>query len=98
MIASSDSGERPSKSELKRQMHALQALGAQLVDLNREQLARLDLPEELREAVQFAHTIKSREARRRQMQYLGKLMRQVDANAIRTALERTKAARPGTGR
>lgn len=80
--------EPPSKSELKRQMHALQTLGEQLVELNRDQFARLDLPEELREAVEFAHRVTGREARRRHFQYLGKLMRRVDADAIRSALER----------
>ncbi len=86
--AIADNGERPSKSELKRQMQALQRLGEQLVELNRDQFARLDLPDELREAVDFAHRVTSHEARRRHMQYLGKLMRQVDADAIRSALER----------
>ena len=78
----------PSKSELKRQMHALQRLGARLVELNRDQFARLDLPEELREAVEFAHRVTAHEARRRHMQYLGKLMRRVDADVIRAALDR----------
>jgi ribosome-associated protein len=80
--------EPPSKSERKRQMHALQALGEQLVGLSRDQFARLDLPEELREAVEFAHRVTGREARRRHLQYLGKLMRRVDGDAIRASLER----------
>ena len=83
-----NAGEPPSKSELKRQMHALQALGEQLVELSRDQLARVDLPDELREAVEFAHRVTGRESRRRHFQYLGKLMRRVDADVIRTALER----------
>lgn len=87
MDATPDNDERPSKSELKRQMQALQALGEQLVELNRDQFARLSLPDELREAVDFAHRVTGHEARRRHMQYLGKLMRQVDADAIRSALE-----------
>ena len=88
MEATPDDAERPSKTELKRQMHGLQALGKQLVELSRDQFARLDLPEDLREAVDFAHRVKGHEARRRHMQYLGKLMRQADADAIRAALER----------
>jgi len=76
----------PSKSQRKRDMHALQALGGELVRLRRDQLQRIELPEELREAIDFAHRVSSHEARRRHMQYLGKLMRQVDADAIRTAL------------
>lgn len=88
MAANEDSDERPSKSELKRQMHELQALGVQLVGLSDDQFARLDLPDELREAVAFAHQVTRHEARRRHMQYLGKLMRRVDADAIRAALAR----------
>jgi len=78
--------EPPSKSELKRQMHALQALGKQLVELNRDQFARIELPDDLREAVEFAHRVTGREAYRRHMQYLGKLMRKVDGDAVRSAL------------
>lgn len=88
MEATPEEAERPSKTELKRQMHALQGLGEQLVELSQDQFARLDLPDELREAVDFAHRVKGHEARRRHMQYLGKLMRHVDAEAIRTAVKR----------
>ncbi len=88
MEAMADDAERPSKTELKRQMHGLQALGKQLVELSRDQFARLDLPEDLREAVDFAHRVKGHEARRRHMQFLGKLMRHADADSIRAALER----------
>jgi ribosome-associated protein len=69
-------------------MHALQSLGEQLVKLNREQFARVDVPDELREAVDFAHRVTQHEARRRHMQYIGKLMRQVDADRIRAELDR----------
>ncbi|HYM47848.1 MAG TPA: ribosome biogenesis factor YjgA [Burkholderiaceae bacterium] len=86
-----DGAEQPSKesskTQRKREMHALQKLGEHLVKLNRDQFARLDLPDELREAIDFAHRVTSHEARRRHMQYLGKLMRQVDADAIRAALD-----------
>ena len=83
-----DGSERPSKTQRKKEMHALQALGQQLVDLGRDQLAQVDLPEELREAIAFAHRVTSHEARRRHMQYIGKLMRQVDADEIRAAIGR----------
>ena len=76
----------PSKSQRKRDMHALQALGGELVRLTRDQLQRIELPDDLREAVEFAHRVTSHEGRRRHMQYLGKLMRQVDADAIREAI------------
>jgi ribosome-associated protein len=76
----------PSKSQRKRDMHSLQALGGELVRLTRDQLQRIALPDDLREAVEFAHRVTSHEGRRRHMQYLGKLMRQVDADAIRDAI------------
>jgi ribosome-associated protein len=90
--ASGDESERPSKSRLKREMHELQALGAQLTQLSRDQIARLDLPEELREAVLFAQQVTSHEGRRRQLQYVGKLMRRTDADAIRADLARVTGA------
>lgn len=80
--------ERPSKTQRKKDMHALQALGQQLVDLSREQLARIELPDDLREAIDFAHRVTSHEGRRRHMQYIGRLMRQVDADEIRAAIGR----------
>lgn len=78
----------PSKTQRKKDMHALQALGAELARLRRDQLQHIELPDELREAVEFAHRVTSHEGRRRHMQYLGKLMRQVDADAIRAAIAR----------
>ena len=78
--------ERPSKSRRKRAMHALQEIGAQLVALNAEQLAAVELPEALREAVIEAQRIRNFEGRRRQMQYIGKLMREVDPAPIEAKL------------
>ena len=83
-----EGSERPSKTQRKKEMHALQKLGQQLVDLSRDQLARIDLPDELREAIDFAHKVTSHEGRRRHMQYIGKLMRRVDADEIRAAIGR----------
>lgn len=80
--------ERPSKTQRKQAMTALQALGAELVKLTPEQRARIELPDALREAIDFVDRIASHEARRRQMQYIGKLMRTVDADAIRAAIGR----------
>lgn len=71
-----------SKTQRKRQSHALQALGRQLTELSREELARIELPEELREALEFAARVTAHEARRRHLQYIGKLMRRVDAEAV----------------
>jgi ribosome-associated protein len=80
--------ERPSKTERKKEVHALQALGERLVGLNAEQLAAVPLPEELRDAVLEAKRIRSREGRRRQLQYIGKLMRGIDPAPIARELER----------
>jgi len=71
-------------------MHLLQALGEALVALNAEQLGRIDLPEALRDAVRAAQRITQREARRRQLQYIGRLMRACDAEPIRAALDEIK--------
>jgi len=86
----SDDG-RPSKTQRKKQVTELQELGGELAKLNDDQLAAIDLPERLRDAVLEAQRIGSFEARRRQMQYIGKLMRKVDAAPIRAALETLKA-------
>ncbi len=79
--------ERPSKTQRKKEMHELQILGERLVELNPEQLAHLALPEDLREAVFEARRIPGREARRRHLQYIGRLMRGVDPAPIREGLE-----------
>lgn len=79
--------QAPSKTQRKQAMHALQALGERLVALNGEQLAQVDLPEPLREAVAAARRIRTREALRRQLQFIGRLMREVDPEPIRAQLE-----------
>ncbi len=79
--------ERPSKSQRKRDMLALQDLGERLVELTVEQLRRFELPEGLLDAVLEARRVRGHEARRRQMQYVGKRMREADADAIRAALD-----------
>src|SRR3989442_2017271 len=75
--------EKPSKTERKRAMHELQTLGERLVGLNPEQLAAIALPENLQYAVEQAQRITKHEARRRQLQYIGRLIRPVDAEPIR---------------
>jgi ribosome-associated protein len=67
-------------------MHDLQALGAELVGLSAAHLERMVLPAELAQAVRAARSIASHEARRRQVQYIGKLMRGIDAEPIRAQL------------
>ena len=78
--------DAPSKTKRKRDMHALQDLGAELVALDAKRLASLDLPERLVDAIALARTITRHEARRRQMQYIGRLMRDVDPEPLRVAL------------
>ena len=67
-------------------MHELQALGAALVELPDSQLKKMRLGERLLQAILEAKAIKSHEAKRRQMQYIGRLMREVDAAPIRAQL------------
>lgn len=76
-----------SKSEMKRDMHALQALGEELVKLTAEQFNKLDLPEDLRDAVTEARRLTQRGALKRQLQYVGRVMRGVDAEPIQEQLD-----------
>jgi ribosome-associated protein len=76
-----------SKTKRKQEMTALQTLGARLVDLPESQIAELPMEENLREAVLEAKRITSHEAKRRQMQYVGRLMREIDPAALRERLE-----------
>ncbi|MGH8664479.1 MAG: ribosome biogenesis factor YjgA [Burkholderiales bacterium] len=77
-----DDHQPVSKTRRKKDMHALQALGEALVALTPAQLSGLDLPERLADAIAQARRIPTFEARRRQMQYIGRLMREVDAEPI----------------
>lgn len=76
-----------SKTKRKEEMHALQALGARLVDLPEAQVRGLAIPEALRKAVLEAKRIRSHEARRRQVQYIGRLMRETDPGPVRALIE-----------
>lgn len=78
---------RPSKSARKREQHALQALGEQLIGLPADQLQRIPLDEDLRDAIVAASDIKTHGALRRQRQLVGKMMRRVDPRPIREALD-----------
>lgn len=82
-----DLPERPSKSQKKRDAHALQALGKELVALSAEQLKRIDMPDNLRIAIAEAQRTRSHEGLRRQMQYVGKVMRGVDTGPLTEALD-----------
>lgn len=77
----------PSKTQRKQQMDELQALGEELVELSTDRVKKIDIPENLRDAVREAQRMtRPDEAKRRQMQYIGKIMRSVDVEPIRTAL------------
>ncbi len=77
---------RPSKTKQKEAMHELRDLGAELVELSVGQLKRIKLPENIFDAVRECQKITAHGARRRQVAYLGKLMRSVDDEPIRAGL------------
>ncbi|HMV17329.1 MAG TPA: ribosome biogenesis factor YjgA [Rhodocyclaceae bacterium] len=85
-----DEDTGPSKSQLKRDSQALQELGQELAALGKERLAKVPLDEDLRDAVRDYQRFPSHEAKRRQLQYIGKLMRHVDPAPIRAALDAFK--------
>ncbi|MBQ0930737.1 DUF615 domain-containing protein [Ideonella sp. 4Y16] len=82
-----DFSARPSKSALKRQSHDLQALGRALSELPASRLEALALPETLAGAIADYRRIRSHEGLRRQLQYIGKLMRQVDPAPLQAAVD-----------
>lgn len=77
---------RPSKTRRKAESHEAQSLGEALLDLSEAALADLDLGEPLLDALRDARRMRSHEARRRQMQLVGKLMRSLDIEPIRQAV------------
>ncbi|HWP20704.1 MAG TPA: ribosome biogenesis factor YjgA [Burkholderiaceae bacterium] len=77
---------RPSKTQRKKAMHELQDLGDALAALPAHKLAEVDMPESLREAILEFQRTRSHEGRRRQMQYIGKLMRGADPQPLREAV------------
>jgi len=82
-----DEIEIVSKSQIKREMQALQDLGAQLVELNDEQLAKLPLGDKLLAAILESRNIKQHIARKRHLKHIGKLLREEDAEGIRQGLD-----------
>ena len=76
----------PSKTQLKAEADEKQALGEALLTLRADLMARLDLPEKLLDAIKDARRITNFEGRRRQMQYIGKLMRPLDQQPIQDAV------------
>ena len=80
----------PSKTKIKKQMHELRDLGKELTELGKDQLAQLDIPESLRDAIREMKNINKFGAQRRQIQYIGKLMREVDPAPILAKLDAWK--------
>ena len=76
-----------SKSRRKRDLEELKALGWKLLEFSDDALRQLLLPDRLLEAVRTAKKITAHGARKRQMQYIGKLMRDIDAAPVRAAIE-----------
>ena len=93
-ISDPDLESRPSKTRLKQEMHALQALGERLVELEPARITELDLPEKLTDALLETRKITSHGARRRQMQFIGKLMRAVDPVPVQEKLDAWQHSSP----
>lgn len=80
--------EKPSRTKKKKAAQAVQKTGEQLLELSDAQLNSLQLPSELREAVADARNMTQHGARRRQLQYIGSLMRGIDTGQLKQDLER----------
>ena len=76
----------PTRSEMKRRMDRLQDLGKRLVELTPGQFAKLDLPETLRDSVLECKKLTSMGAKRRQLQFIGRIMERFDTSAIARSL------------
>lgn len=81
-----DEASEISKSQRKRELNELKTLGWKLLDFSDDALRQLLLPEKLLEAIRTAKRISAHGARKRQMQYIGKLMRDIDAAPVRAAI------------
>ncbi|NDA69593.1 MAG: DUF615 domain-containing protein [Betaproteobacteria bacterium] len=94
MKASRPPEDRPSKSQRKRDMQQLQDLGELLVKLRDPEFRRISLPEELREAIAACRSISAHEGKRRQLQYVGRLMRGLDEATLREVCKQLEAFMP----
>lgn len=78
----------PSKSQLKREMHALQDLGKRMLELSNDQLDTLTISDTLRAAIEESRRIRQNEAKRRHLQFIGKVIRQEDdPDALKRAID-----------
>jgi ribosome-associated protein len=80
-----------SKSQVKREMTALQKLGEQLIDMNDKQLATIPTEDKLLDAILEARKMPHREARRRHLQFIGKIMRETNHEEIQAAVDKIQA-------
>ncbi len=83
-----DENNQPSKTQIKKEMEQLQQLGLRLTKLSKETLNKMDLPDELQEAIVAYQKIHSNSALKRQAQYIGRLMRTVEVAPIEEYLAR----------
>lgn len=85
-----EDAEIVSRSQIKRETQELQEMGEQLVEMSKNQLSNIPLTPELGEAITLARRLKSREAKRRQIGYIGKLIRNTDLEPIHQAIEKIR--------
>ncbi len=86
-----DDIEFVSRTQLKREMEALQELGSKIVDLSEKLLNQIPLEGQLETAIHECRKMRHREGRRRQLQFIGKLMRAADHEAIQAAFDKVEA-------
>ena len=84
--------DRISKTKRKQQMHELQDIGEELVELSKEALSKIPMSEDLLDAIKEYKRLNAHEARRRQMQFIGKIMRKEDTAPIREKLEQIRGS------
>lgn len=84
--------DKISKTKRKQQMHELQDMGEELVELSKDALNKIPMSEDLLEAIREYKRLNSHEARRRQMQFIGKIMRKEDTAPIREKLEQLRGS------
>lgn len=83
--------DEKSRTRIKKEATELQKLGEKLISLSHDQLTAVDIPPELKEAVKAVRSITSNQARRRQIQYIGALMRKIDIEPVEQALSYVEA-------
>src|SRR4051812_31450166 len=95
-LRAEQTGGEPSRTELKKESTELQKLGESLLTLRSDLFDRLDLPESLRTALEDVKRISNFEGRRRQMQYVGKLMRNLEPETLQAGRDAIEEQRSGS--